>query len=177
MCHVWCRPQNGPSPSKASFSSAAASKRLLQLSGPSSMTWATRAQTASQPYSPVSIQAVPSGYPNAKSNPQSRRRSFIAAAVSIISMRSTASRRVVRFTGSGIPPQPEAAIQMLFFPGLRSTLADQSTATYPSNSGYFLRCRLLLPHRQHTAHPSGPTPPPASRPCSSAGTAAGARRR
>ena len=55
LLSLWCLPQNGPSPSKAWLSCAAASKRLLLLSGSSMMISAMRIQTASQPSRPASI--------------------------------------------------------------------------------------------------------------------------
>ena len=122
-------PQNGPSPANAAFSTAAASKRLFALSGPSSMTSAIRDQTGSQPSRPVSIRAVPAGYPNGKSKPRRSRRPAAVARRMSASMRATASERVGGFSGASVPPQPRAASQMLSRPCLGLPLADQSTAT------------------------------------------------
>ena len=126
-------PQNGPSPANAAFSAAAASKRLFALSGPSSTTAAIRDHTPSQPSRPVSIRAVPAGYPNGKSNPHSNRRPASVARPRSPSIRATASARVAWFSGSAVSPQPRIASQMLSLPRFGLPLADQSTARYPSN--------------------------------------------
>ena len=154
-------PQNGPSPSKAAFSNAAASKRLFALRGSSSITSAIRDQTASQPSRSVSILAVPAGYPNGKSKPTSNRRPAAVAFSSSLSIRPTASRRVAGFSGSSVPFTPRIAIQMLSLPCFGLPLADQSTATYPSKSfrrSFSTRvrtaCALARLHR-HGRSPAG----------------------
>ena len=151
-------PQNGPSPANAALSAAAASKRLFALSGPSSTSAAIRDHTASHPSRPVSIRAVPAGYPKGKSKPRRRRRPASVARASNPSIRSTASARVAGFSGASIPPRSAPASQMLSFPLLGTPLADQSTATYPSKSA--TPCPVRRDSRWSVQYPSPVAPVP-----------------